>query len=381
MSISVFGVCEERQMRAKVTKKDVLPAVMRAVSIADRKSVVPILSNVLLEFNDSGLRLKATDLDHSVIEIVPAIVDTFGIVAVPASTFGDIVKKSPDNAMIEFSLADKGSKLIVKAGKAKFELSTLDPSDFPEISPLKGACNIKIKSADLNKLITRTKFSMSPEENRHNMNGIYFHKEDSKLKAASTDGHRLSTSSVETDIKESIQGVIISRKTVFEIKKLLDTYQDDIIVSFSANQVQFTFGEVIFISKLVDGKFPDYKRVIPELSADYFSVNRVEFSEVIDRMCVISDDKVRSIKLEQNQDILFFYVANSRVGSGKDEVEIVSTGQKSWGAGFNANYLLDVAQTLHGEKLKVFTKEALSPIVIIDEEEPESVFVVMPMRI
>ena len=368
-------------MRAKVAKKDILPAVMRTVSIADKKAVVPILSNVLLEFGERGLIVKATDLDHSVVEVVPAEIDTFGSVAVPAVTLADIVRKTSDKVVLEFSLADRGSKLIIVAGKSKFELSTLDPKDFPEISTLKNNCNINIKSTDLSKLISRTKFSMSPEENRHNLSGIYFHKDDNKLKAASTDGHRLSASSVAIDIKENIQGVIISKKTVFEVKKLLDNFQGDVGIAFTANQVQFTFADVVFISKLVDGVFPDYKKVIPEMGYDFFKIDRAEFSSIIDRVAVISEEKVRSLKLELNSKVLYFHVANSKVGSGKDEIEVESFGLQSWSAGFNANYLLDIAQTLSGDTLKIYIKESLSSILIIDESEPESMFVIMPMRI
>ncbi|MCR5224808.1 MAG: DNA polymerase III subunit beta [Alphaproteobacteria bacterium] len=367
-------------MRAKVAKKDILPAIMRAVSIADRKSVVPILSHVLLDFNASGLNMKATDLSHSIIEEVPAEVDTFGVVAVPAGILGDIVRKSSDSAVLEFSLADKGSKLIVTAGKSKFELSTLDAADFPEISLVKNSCTFNMQVTDLNKLISRTKFSMSPEENRHNLNGIYLHKEDDKLKAASTDGHRLSVSEMVINTKESIQGVIISKKTVLEVKKLLDVFQGEIAVTFSANQIQFELGNIIFISKLVDGTFPDYKRVIPEMTNEYFTVKRSDFMEIIDRIAVISDDKVRSIKLELSKNNLACYVANSKIGTGRDEVEVVCSGQ-GWNAGFNANYLLDVAQALQGETLKIYVKESLTPILIVDESEPESLFVVMPMRI
>ncbi|MDR0968845.1 MAG: DNA polymerase III subunit beta, partial [Holosporaceae bacterium] len=240
-------------MRAKVEKKDLLPAVMRAVSVADKKSVVPILSHVLLEFGESCLKLKATDLDCSVIENIPAEVSTLGSVAVPAVTLNDIVRKSPDSAALEFSLADKGGKLIVVSGKSKFELSTLDCADFPEIAPLKETCRFDIKSSDFNKLISRTKISISPEESRHNLNGIYFHKEEDKLKAASTDGHRLSVSEIDVNVKESIQGIIVSKKTVFEVKKLLDVFQEEnASISFNANQIQFVLGAVTFISKLVD---------------------------------------------------------------------------------------------------------------------------------
>ena len=368
-------------MRARVAKQDILSAVMHTFNIADKKSVVPILSYVLLNFDEKGLTLKATDLDQSLIETVAADVDTFGTVTVPAGTFSDIVRKLPDDATLEFSFADKGEKLLLTAGKSKFELSTLDPSDFPEIALLNNSCNFKLKAADLNRLISRTKFSMSPEENRHNLNGIYLHKEDERLEAASTDGHRLSVSSIPLASKESIQGVIISKKTVLELKKLLDSDYEDVSLTFTANQVQFAIGNITFISKLVDGTFPDYKRVIPQKEdSGSFVVKRTDFSEIIDRVIVMSDEKVRPVKLELGPNTLSCYVANSKLGSGKDEVDVEYEGQ-AWSAGFNSSYLLDVAQTLEGEKLRIYIRESLSPILIEDESESESLFVVMPMRI
>jgi DNA polymerase-3 subunit beta len=352
---------------------------MRVVSVADKKSVVPILSHVLLDFHETGLRIKATDLDHSIMEDIPAEVDTLGAVAVPASILSDVVRKTSDDASLDFFLADKGSKLVVATGKAKFELSTLDSAEFPAITTLKGTFCFNLKSAAFNKLISRTKFSISPEENRHNLNGMFLHKEDDRLKAASTDGHRLSISEIEMSEKESIQGIIISKKAVSEVKKLLDI-QEDISVTFNANQIQFAVGSVVFISKLIDGNFPDYKRVIPEMTNEYFIVKRADFLEIVDRVSVISDEKVRSVKLELTKNNLACYVANSKVGSGRDEVEVIYSGQ-GWHAGFNASYLLDVAQIVQGESLKVYVKEPLAPILIVDESEPESLFVVMPMRI
>lgn len=367
-------------MRAKVSKKNILPAIMRTVSIADRKSVVPILSHVLMDFNSEGLVIKATDLDHSIVEKIPAEVDTFGVVAVPAGTLCDILRKVPDNVMIEFSLLDKGEKLQVVAGRSKFELSTLNAEDFPQISALENSCHFKIKVADLNKLITRTKFSISPEENRHNLNGIYLHKEEDKLKAASTDGHRLSVSSIPLKAKESLQGVIISKKTVLEIKKLLDVVEGNVVLTITANQIQFELGDVLFIAKLVDGNFPDYKRVIPVTDGESFVVKRSDFVEVVDRVSVISEDKGRAVRLEAGNNSLSCSVANSKVGSGKDDVDIAYNGF-NWVAGFNSSYLLDVAQTLQGEELRIYIKESLTPILIVDESEPESLYVVMPMRI
>ncbi|MDR1362000.1 MAG: DNA polymerase III subunit beta [Holosporaceae bacterium] len=367
-------------MRAKVTKSNILPAITRAVSVADRKSIVPILSHVLLEFSAAGLCVKATDLDHSILETVSADISTFGSAVVPATTLNDIIRKSPENAVLEFMLMDKGHKLAVVTGHSRFELSTLDPADFPAISTLKNTCNFNVKSSELSKLISRTKFSISPEESRHNLGGLYLHKEDSRLKAASTDGHRLSVSHIETDIKEHLHGVIISKKTVGEVKKLLDMFTGEIALTFSANQVQFSIGDVIFISKLVEGTFPDYKRVIPDASVDFFLVNRAAFSEIVDRVAVISDDKVRSLKLELNKNTLYFYAVNSKVGNARDEMEVVYSGP-NWNAGFNAGYLLDVAQTLPGEKLKIYVRDSLASILLTDESEPESIFVIMPMRI
>lgn len=370
-------------MRAKVSKKDVLPAVMRTVNIADRKSVVPILSHVLLDFREDSLCLKATDLDHSIMEKVPAQVDTFGVAAVPALTLSEIVRKASAETPLEFSLMDKGNKLQIISGRSKFELSTLDPKDFPDVSQINSLFNISLDPLALSKLISRTKFSMSPEENRHNLNGMFLHKEDDRLIAVSTDGHRLSTTSVPIDIKESIQGIIISRKTVFEVKKLLDASLESVAVgvSFSANQIQFVFGDVMFISKLVDGTFPEYKRVIPEETNNFFVVDRLSFCESLARIAVISEEKVRSVKLELTKEgVLTCYAINNQIGSGKDEIDVTYEGE-GWSSGFNATYLMDAATAVRGDNLKVFVKEALAPILMVDENEPESKFVVMPMRI
>ncbi len=367
-------------MRARVLQKDILPAVMRTVAIADKKSVVPILSHVLMDFNEKGLTLRATDLDHSIVENVNAEVDTFGTVAVPAGVLGDILRKVSDNMTLEFSVIEKGEKLLVTAGRFKFELSTLQADDFPSISRLDNTCKFSLKAADLNKLISRTRFSISPEESRHNLNGIFLHKQDDMLKAASTDGHRLSISAIPLDAKESIQGVIIARKTVLELKKLLDIAENEVVVTFSANQIQFEIGNIVFISKLVDGTFPDYNRVIPAMDGESFTVKRTDFIEIVDRVAVISDDKVKSVKLGLEKNSLSCYVANNKLGSGQDVIDVEYDG-KGWSAGFNSNYLLDIAQTLQGTDLKIYVKESLTPILITDVSEPESLFFVMPMRI
>lgn len=367
-------------MRAKISKKDLLQAVMRTVNIVDRKSVMPILSHVLLDFSAEGLCLKSTDLDHSLIENVPAEIDTYGSVAVSATTLNDIVRKSPEGAILEFNLIDKGEKLSISAGRSHFELSTLAASDFPKISPIEGTCNTLINSECFSKLINKTRISMSLDENRHNLNGIYIHKDGNRLKAASTDGHRLSYTSVPINTSESIQGVILSRKTVYEVKKLIDAYGGDIKFSLNQNQIQFGFGNITFISKLVDGKFPEYERVIPAKEGSFFFVNRSEFIEIVDRISVMSDEKVKAVKLELKKNQLIVNVSNSKLGSGRDELSVDYDGS-DWNAGFNSSYLLEVAQVMSGDIMTIYIKDALASILMIDNADADSLFVVMPMRI
>lgn len=368
-------------MRAKVNKKDLLQAVMRSVNIVDKKSVMPILSHVLLEFTAQGLCLKSTDLDHAMIEIIPAEVDTFGTTAVAASTLNDIVRKSPEGAMLEFNLIEKGEKLSISVGNSHFELSTLSANDFPQLEKITATSNFSINTASLNKLINKTKISMSLDDSRHNLNGIFIHKDGNKLKAASTDGHRLSYTNIPINTSENIQGIILSRKTVFEVKKLIDAYGGEIQISLNTNQIQFDLANVTFISKLVDGKFPEYERVIPQREGNYFSASRSAFMEIVDRISIMSDEKIKAVKLELKPNQLLVNVSNSKLGSGHDELSIEYQGEK-WSAGFNSSYLLEVAEAMSGDLMTIYIKEdALAPILLLDNSDPDSLFVIMPMRI
>lgn len=373
-------------MRAKISKKDLFLALSHSISIVDKKPAIQILSHVLLEFINEKIVIKATDLDHSIIEEVKAEVDTFGCIAVSAQMFYDVVRKIPDESVIELVLSEKGEKLQIKSGKSKFEIQTLPADDFPKIDLLNKDCDFQIPSDNLKELIDKTKFSMAIEETRYNLNGIYFHTDTDfkNIIAVATDGHRLSICRVPNCGCNGNIG-ILARKTVMELRKLLDSNTTETVEVFkNNNQVQFVFGSITLTARLVDADFPKYEAVVPEKNeGSCFVIDRSNFVESIDRVSVISEDKTKSVRLVIEEDILHISCANSITGgSGQDEVKIQRFLEKDWEACFNARYLIDVANALNCDELKVYVKDKLSSILIIPvDKKIDCTFVVMPMRI
>lgn len=367
-------------MRAKIEKKDLLSSIGHTLGIVDKKPAIPVLSHILIDFSKDLISIRGTDLDHSIIENVKADVETFGKITVPAQSFYDVIKKAPDG-IIDLSLIDQGKKLLIVFGKSRFELSTLPAADFPEIHKPKNPITFTITTSDLKYLIDKTKFSMSTDETRHTLNGIYFHSIENVIKAATTDGHRLSVSSVQmnSDINFA-SGGIFSKKTVLELRKLLESSSEIVQVSIGSNQVQFSIDQICLIARLVDGKFPDYSRVIPDIANDFFVIDRKKFIETIDRVSVLADEKSKSVKFELNDSTLCISAMNFSYGSAKEEIEVENTLQ-NWSAGFNFRYLLDIAESLSGDFVKIYIKDSLSSILIVDKENDAAIFVVMPMRI
>lgn len=371
-------------MRAKISRNDLFSALNHSVNIVDRKPAIPILSYVLLEFSENTITFKATDLEHSLIETAIAEVDTFGSVAVCAQTLHDVVRKIKDDAIVELSLTEKGTRIQIKAEKAKFEINTLQAEDFPKFDSIKDSSEFVISMSDVKNMIERTKFAMAQEETHYNLNGILFSKDsEGKIVAVSTDRHRLAICKI--NMIEGYNPIgILSKKTVLELKKLLDGSRDENMkITKNEGQVQFSLSNVSLTARIVDAEFPNYEAVIPEKDeSSFFEINRVDFLNVIDRVAVISEDKTRSIKLRTNNNLL--HISSSNVvtgGVGQDEIYINSVLNAEWEASFNARYLLDIASALSCEKLKIYVKDRLSSILVIPIEEKEDcMFVVMPMR-
>lgn len=371
-------------MRAKVSRSDFFNVISHSIGVVDKKPAVPVLSHVLLVFEDGRITVKATDLDHSLTATVEAQVETFGSVAVHGQMLFDILRKLGGSSVLELAIADQGRKMIISSGKSRFEVQTIAADEFPVIDSFVPESSFILSSKALRDLIDLTKFAMAVEETRYNLNGIYFHatEDKSKLKAAATDGHRLAVSAMELNGGTGMAPGIYSRKTILEVRKLLDDDEQEVSVSTSKNTVQFQVGNVVLTARLVDGTFPNYAAVIPAVGPKSFVVDRKAFIECIDRVSVISDDKSRTIKLEMRESSLCLSSTNMTAGgSGKDEIIVEKTSDEPWDACFNARYLIDVADALSCEKLTVYYSGKLSSILILPDDGSDNQFVVMPMRI
>ena len=275
-------------------------------SVVERRNTIPILSNVLLRANDGELSLAATDMDLEIVETVPATVSRPGGTTAPAHTLYDIVRKLPDGSQVELDMGGDGTILTLRAGRSQFKLSCLPVEDFPQLSGGDLAHRFDLAASDLRALVDRTRFAISTEETRYYLNGIYLHAAKAKaggaelpvLRAVATDGHRLAR--VEMPLPDgaaNIPGVIVPRKTVTEIRKLIDEAADRIELSLSDNKIRFAFDSVVVTSKLIDGTFPDYERVIPVGNDKVMEVDAKLFAAAVDRVATISTEKSRAVKL------------------------------------------------------------------------------------
>lgn len=364
-------------MRARVNKKDFLVVLGHALSIVDKRPAIPILSHVLLDFEEGRISLRATDLDHSIFDAVDAHVDAYGRVAVPAQTFYDIIKKSHEESEIELSFVDNGNRMMITNGNAKFEVVVANGQEFPMVTRVGHESGFSLDGDELRRVIDRTKFSMSIDESRHVLNSLYFHCADDGFKAVATDSHRLAVAKINLLSSDNLHSFLLSRKTVTELRKLLDGFDEVVHVALSESQVEFEIGRKLFVAKVIEGRFPEYTAAIPMLDGRSFIVDRRKFIAVIDRVAVISDDKARRVRLDVDAGKLCASAVSIGFGSGQDEITIEYDGDR-WSSGFNARYLLDVAEALQGERLRIVIND--SPMLIMDPGELESLYVVMHLH-
>jgi DNA polymerase-3 subunit beta len=371
-------------MRLVIERGELLRALGHVTSVVERRTTIPILSNVLLRAKDDKLAFKATDLEREVIEEVPAEVTTAGAVTVPAHILHDIVRKLPDGSEVEIKLDTAKERLTITAGQARFALQTLSADDFPDVSAGELTHSFDIAAADLKRLIEKTRFAISTEETRYYLNGIYLHtvtRNVETLRAVATDGHRLAR--VELDLPKGasgMPGVIVPRKTVNELHRLLEASGDTVHVGVSQAKIRFEVGTVTLTSKLIDGTFPDYERVIPQGNDKVMKVANAEFMSAVDRVSTIASERGRAVKLNISQDKLILSVNNPDGGSATEEigVEYSSTPLE---IGFNARYLLDIASQLEGEHARFMLADPASPTMVRDASDTIALYVLMPMRV
>jgi DNA polymerase-3 subunit beta len=353
--------------------------------VVERRNTIPILSNVLLHAEGRSLLLKATDLDLEITESLPADVDRAGGTTLPAHVLYDIVRKLPDGAQVSLEASGDTGQLVLRSGRSRFSLQSLPEIDFPSLDVGDLTHRFKIRAADLKKLIDKTQFAISMEETRYYLNGIFIHTLDvdghTMLRAVATDGHRLARVEIPAPGGSAgMPGVILPRKAVAEVQKLIEDLEAEVDIGLSTAKVRFAFGEVVLTSKLIDGTFPDYARVIPTGNDKRLVVDRDVFAAAVDRVSTISSERGRAVKLSLVDSRLTLSVSNPDSGSAMEEIE-VDYDSAPIDIGFNARYLLDITQQLDSDTALLRLADPGSPTVVQDRDGAAALYVLMPMRV
>jgi DNA polymerase III subunit beta len=372
-------------MKVTVERSELLKSLGHVHRVVERRNTIPILANVLLRADRAKLSLKATDLDVEVTDTIAAEVGPGGSTTVPAHMLFDIVRKLPEGAQIVLEASGDRAALTIRAGRSRFTLQTLPESDFPDLAPGEMTHKFTLKAADLKRLIDKTQFAISTEETRYYLNGIYLHVAGSgkaqTLRAVATDGHRLAQVELELPSGAAgMPGIIVPRKTVGEVQRLLEDNEAEVAVELSAGKIRFTVGAVVLTSKLIDGTFPDYGRVIPATNDKELVVDKKEFEQAVDRVSTVSSERGRAVKLSITGGKLLLSVTNPDSGSANEELE-VEYESDPLDIGFNSRYLLDIAAQIDSEAAVLKLADPGSPTLIQDKEPHGTLYVLMPMRV
>ena len=372
-------------MKVTVERAELLKSLGHVHRVVERRNTIPILANVLVKADRGKLSLKATDLDLEVTDSIAAEVSPGGSTTVPAHMFYEIVRKLPEGSQIVLEGSGDRAVLSLRAGRSRFTLQTLPESDFPDLAAGEMSHSFKLPAADLKRLIDKTQFAISTEETRYYLNGIYLHTagtaKSGMLRAVATDGHRLAQ--VELPLPQGaagMPGVIVPRKTVGEVQRLVETGEGDVTVELSAGKIRFTIGNVVLTSKLIDGTFPDYARVIPVNNDKSLVVDKKDFEAAVDRVSTVSSERGRAVKLSITGGRLVLSVTNPDSGSATEEIE-VEYDADPLDIGFNSRYLLDIAAQIEGEVAVLKLADPGSPTLIQDKDAKGALYVLMPMRV
>ncbi len=379
------GTAKGQAMKLVIERAVLLKALAPIQSVVERRGTIPILANVKLDATGSGLSLTATDMDIAIVETIKAEVSEKGSTTVPAHMFYEIVRKLPDGSNIQLAQTDKGGKLTITAGQSKFSLASLAIDDFPVMAEGDLAHSFSISPAECKALLEKTRFAISTEETRYYLNGVYLqadnHKGAAVLRAVATDGHRLARMEVGLpEGAEQIPGVIIPRKTVSELYKLVEEGAEKVEIALSESKIRFKVGEAVLVSKLIDGTFPDYERVIPTANDKVMEVDGKAFSNAVDRVSVITSEKSRGIKLAVSGSKINLSANSSEQGTATEELS-VSYGADPVEIGFNSRYLLDMMAQVEGETAQFVFADSNSPTIVRDPADVGALYVIMPMRV
>ncbi len=375
-------------MEFKINSTDLLKALSHIHGIVEVRHTLPILSNIILEARDNQLILSSTNLDIYCADKIKADVSIEGEISVSAVTFFEIVKRLPTGSEVMMTMEEGENEILLKCGRSKFNLSTLKTNDFPIISDSDLSMNFVLSADELIRIIDKTKFAVSNEETRYYLNGIFLHKAERNsiqfLRAVATDGHRLAQYDIPLPQgAEEITGIIIPKKTIFELRKVLDDANGDVSISLNDNKIKFTFSDLKIISKVIDGTFPDYTKVIPQNNNKSFKTNNSELKNAIDRVSAVAaneESKSKAIKFSLGNNKLNLIVESQSKGSANEVIDI-SYDADQVEIGFNSKYITDICNEIDGEEVDISLLDSISPAIILDKTDENLFFVLMPMRI
>ncbi len=369
-------------MKFNVNQQDLQQALSYCQGVIEKRSTLPILSNVLLDVSNSSLTMTATDLDLIFIHQIKNIeVLDEGKTTTTSSIMHDIVRKFSSGKKINISLTDS-SKLQLESEKSIFNLNCINPSEFPLTDENFNENEFIINSKQILKLLNKCKFSVSNDETRHYLSGIYLHQTEVEdkiyLTAVATDSHRMSISKIRLDKKINFDPIILPKKTIFQLCSILDSYDGDVKISNVKSKIKFELNNSILISKLIDGKFPNYVQVIPKNNQKKLETDLKSFLGSVDRVASVSLDKKDGVKFSLSKDSLDLSVNNTNSGDGNEKLNVKFDHDLE--ISFNSRYLIDIASQLDGDKIEIFFNDTGSPALIKDPGDFDSIYVVMPMK-
>jgi DNA polymerase-3 subunit beta len=372
-------------MKVTVERAALLKSLGHVHRVVERRNTIPILANVLIKADKARLAFKATDLDLEVTDTISAEAGPAGSTTVPAHMFYEIVRKLPEGAQVVIEASGDRVVLAIRAGRSRFTLQTLPESDFPDLAAGEMTHTFKLPAADLKRMIDKTQFAISTEETRYYLNGIYLHTAGTAkapmLRGVATDGHRLAQFELPLPGgAEGMPGIIVPRKTVGEVQRLIEDLEAEVTIELSQGKIRFTLGDAVLTSKLIDGTFPDYARVIPVANDKQLIVDKKEFEQAVDRVSTVSSERGRAVKLSLANGKLVLSVTNPDSGSATEEIE-VEYAAEALDIGFNSRYLLDIAAQLDGEAAVLKLADPGSPTLIEDRDTKGALYVLMPMRV
>jgi DNA polymerase III subunit beta len=383
--VPIGGATGGYGMKFSIERGTLLKALAQAQSVVERRNTIPILANVLIEASGSDATFRATDLDIEVLDRAPAMVEKPGATTVSAVMLHEIVRKLPDGSLVSLSEDGASGRLNVTAGRSSFSLATLPKEDFPVMASAEYASNFSAPAPVLRRLFDKAKFAISTEETRYYLNGVYMHVATGDtgpvLRCVATDGHRLARiDAALPDAAQGMPGVIVPRKTVGELRKLLDDDSAEIAVSVSETKIRFATPAITLTSKVIDGTFPDYTRVIPTGNTRRLEVDAAEFAKAVDRVATVSSERSRAVKLSLDEDRLVLSVNAPDSGAAEEELAVAYSDERLE-IGFNAKYLLEIASQVDRENAVFLFNSSGDPTLMREGNDLSAVYVVMPMRV